>query len=157
MQNNINRSVDNSALVAKLINSGTTDNTAPSKSTAQKKKGGRPKSENKRSFDYKVSLTKEESEELLFRAQALETTPSHILRSFLTFKMPEPPKNTIIQKEQYLELSKLATNVNQIAHALNFSLKAGDMPKLNKSAIDELKRMIILIRSIQGEIVGGIA
>jgi hypothetical protein len=152
MQNNINRAVDNSALVAKLINSSTTDNTA-----TQKKKGGRPRSENKRSFDYKVSLTKEESDELLFRAKALETTPSHILRSFLMFKMPEPPKNTIIQKEQYLELSKLATNANQIAHALNISLKAGDMPKLNKSAIDQLKRLIILIRSIQGEIVGGIA
>jgi hypothetical protein len=37
------------------------------------------------------------------------------------------------------------------------ALKAGDMPKLNKSAIDELKRLIILIRSIQAEIVGGIA
>jgi hypothetical protein len=123
-----------------------------------KKKGGRPKSDNKRSFEYRVRLTQAESDELLFRAQVLETTPSDILRSFLTFKMPEPPKNTIIQKEQYLELSlKIATNVNQIAHALNFALKAGDMPKLNKSAIDELKRMIILIRSIQGEIVGGIS
>jgi hypothetical protein len=157
MQNNINRSVDNSALVAKLINSGTTDNTTPSESTVQKKKGGRPKLDNKRSFEYRVRLTQAESDELLFRAQVLETTPSDILRSFLTFKMPELPKNTVIQKEQYLELSKLATNINQIAHALNVALKAGDMPKLNKSAIDELKRLIILIRSIQGEIVGGIA
>jgi len=149
MPNNINRAVDNSAILAKLTNSSTTDKL--------KKKGGRPKSDNKRSFEYRVRLTQAESDELLFRAQVLETTPSDILRSFLTFKMPEPPKNTIIQKEQYLELSKIATNVNQIAHALNFALKSGDMPKLNKSAIDELKRMIILIRSIQGEIVGGIS
>jgi hypothetical protein len=148
MQNNINRAVDNSALVAKLI----ADNTAPSESTVQKKKGGRPKSENKRSFDYKVSLTKEESDELLFRAKTLETTPSHILRSFLTFKMPELPKNTIIQREQYLELARLANNINQIAHALNTQLKAGEAPRLSKDNVETLKRTVSAIRFIQSEL-----
>jgi hypothetical protein len=151
MQNNINRTVDNSALVAKLINENG-NSTQNNKSTVQKKKGGRPKSENKRSFDYKVSLTKEESDELLFRAQTLETTPSHILRSFLTFKMPEPPKNTIIQREQYLELSKLATNINQIAHALNIQLKAGEAPRLSKDNAETLKRTVSTIKFIQAEL-----
>jgi hypothetical protein len=154
MQNNvINRAVDNSALVAKLINNSTADNTTPSESTVQpKKKGGRPKSENKRSFDYKVSLTKEESDELLFRAKVLGVTPSHILRSFLTFKMPEPPKNTTIQREQYLELARLANNINQIAHALNTQLKAGEAPRLSKENGEILKRTVSAIKFIQAEL-----
>jgi len=144
MPNNINRAVDNSAILAKLTNSSTTDKS--------KKKVGRPKSDNKRSFEYRVRLTQAESEELLFRAQVLETTPSDILRSFLTFKMPELPKNTIIQREQYLELTRLATNINQIAHALNIQLKAGEAPRLSKDNGETLKRTVSAIRFIQSEL-----
>ena len=161
MLNNINRTSDNELLMSKLLgtttdkSSGDNNSAIDIKSIVQKKKGGRPKSENKRDFDYSVRLTKEESDELLFRARTLETSPSAILRSFLTFKMPELPKLNSIAREQYLELTKLSTNINQIAHALNVQLKAGNHEKLNKQAIEHLNRTIHLIREIQATLVKG--
>jgi hypothetical protein len=159
MLNNNNNTTDNSLLVAKLLGTNTdksgADNSCAT-DTVQKKKGGRPKSENKRDFDYRVRLTKEESDELLFRAKTLETSPSEILRSFLTFMMPEAPKLNLIAREQYRELTKLSININQIAHALNVQLKAGMHEKLNNQAIDHLKRTIYLIREIKSEIIKGV-
>jgi hypothetical protein len=124
----------------------------------KKNKGGRPKARNKRDHFYKVSLTKSEAEELEFRAKALGVTAADILRTFLTFEMPKQTaaSHTIIAREQYLELVKIGTNINQIAHALNVDGLKGNCPKLGEKGIKGLGDLNIKIGEIKKMLVNGV-
>lgn len=88
---------------------------------APKRKGGRPRCDPAavRSFTIGVRVTASEYNELRKKAHHMHMTPAQWLReAALTRRLPSAPV-AAINRDQYIELARLAANLNQLAHLAN--------------------------------------
>jgi len=87
----------------------------------RKSKGGRRKGDPAvvRSAVIGVRVSASEHEALCQRAAAMQMKPAQWLRTAaLTRRLPAPPV-AAINRAQYVELARLAANLNQLAHLAN--------------------------------------
>lgn len=92
--------------------------TAP---VAHKSKGGRPKGDPGavRSATIGVRVSADEYATLCQRAAHMHMAPAQWLReAALTRRLPSPPA-AAINRDQYVELARLAANLNQLTHLAN--------------------------------------
>lgn len=89
--------------------------------TERKGKGGRPKSDpaDVRTTTIGVRVSASEYAALRARAAQMHMSPARWLRdAALTRRLPSPPV-AAINREQYVELARLAANLNQLTHMAN--------------------------------------
>lgn len=95
-----------------------------------------------------VQVTATELEEIDRRATQLSLSRStYLQRAALARPLPRPVPP--INREQWVELARLAANLNQIAHAIN----AGTAPPVFEAA--SLRRLEELLIAVRAALLGG--
>ena len=95
--------------------------TAEAEVTPRKGRGGRPKGDPSavRASTIGVRVSADEYAALKAKAGQMGVTPAQWLReAALSRRLPSPPV-AAINREQYVELARLAANLNQLARAAN--------------------------------------
>lgn len=110
---------------------------------ARKSKGGRPKSDpaDVRIATIGVRVSSAEYVRLCERAAHMRMKPAQWLReAALTRRLPSPPV-AAINREQYVELARLAANLNQLTHLANEGRNVTIANGLLERLVDETRRL----------------
>ncbi len=119
---------------------------------SMKKKGGKPKTDKLRTISIGFRTTPEEAEEIKKRADIYSLRPGVYARiKSLEGRLPSTKKIPEINRQQYNDLGKLSSNLNQIAKACN----QGFISKVNGTELlIELNKIKDLLNSIRINISG---
>jgi len=110
------------------------------------KKGGRPKSDDPRINGVGFKCTAEEMEKLEKLAAEYQTTVGEFSRAkALGSRMPKVPVHKI-NVEKYQELSRLASNLNQLMRAVNKG-------KINNIDNDFVKKIYEEVSALRGNLI----
>ncbi len=119
---------------------------------APRRKGGRPRNDPAavRRVTIGVRVTAREYDELRNRAIHMHMTPAQWLReAALTRRLPSPPV-AAINREQYIELARLAANLNQLAHLANEGRCVTVADALLIRTADETRRLRLTLLGVNG-------
>ena len=117
---------------------------SPEKPKPAKGKGGRPKSKNPRTTFIQVRLTPEEKDRL--HDIAGPKGAAELMRSLALGKSPKIPRPVPeLNREAWVELSRLASNLNQLAYHAN---STGELkPDLHDALLDT-RSQLALVRAL---------
>ena len=111
--------------------------------SARKNKGGRPRSEAARTTQIMVRLTPEEKARI--HEIAGERGAAELMRSLALGRSPRIPRPVPeLNREAWLELSRAASNLNQLAHRAN----VGEVVASHEleGALDECRQLLADVR-----------
>jgi hypothetical protein len=95
----------------------------------------------KRTVRFALQLTPEEREELERRATSAGVNASTYLRAaFLERQLPQ--RTTALATDTYRELSRIGSNINQIARAANTTVKMGLPVNVNLDELEQLRQLL---------------
>lgn len=115
---------------------------------AKKNKGGRPKLENPRTTQIMVRVTPYERERI--RAMAGDRGAAELMRSLVLNRKPRLPLSVPeLNQSAWIELSRVASNLNQLAHHMNTggTASAPDLQQALARTLDELAKVRALLIS----------
>lgn len=118
----------------------------------RKSKGGRPKSDPAavRSQVIGVRVCASEYTALCVRAAALHITPSEWLRTAALSRRLPPPPVAAINRAQYVELARLAANLNQLTRLANEGRNVTIASDLLARLLAETQRLRLSLLGVPG-------
>jgi hypothetical protein len=121
--------------------------------TPRKSKGGRPKGDPAavRTITIGVRVSTGEYAALRERAAALHMTPSEWLRTAALSRRLPPPPVAAINRAQYVELARLAANLNQLTRLANEGQRVTIANGLLAQLLSETQRLRLSLLGVQGE------
>jgi hypothetical protein len=119
--------------------------------TARKAKGGRPKGDPAalRGATIGVRVSSSEHAALLERAARMHMSAAQWLRAAALTRALPPPPVAAINREQYVELARLASNLNQLTHLANEGSRVTVSDHLLLRLIDETRRLRRALLGVQ--------
>lgn len=122
--------------------------------TPRKSKGGRPKGDpaDVRTITIGVRVSPAEDALLSERAAYMQMKPAQWLReAALSRRLPSPPV-AAINREQYVELARLAANLNQLTRLANEGRKVTVADALLVRLLAETQRLRQALLGVKGDI-----
>ncbi|MYM75493.1 plasmid mobilization relaxosome protein MobC [Duganella sp. FT134W] len=122
-------------------------------SAPRKAKGGRPRGDPSavRTITIGVRVSSTEATLLCERAASMHMKPAQWLReAALSRRLPSPPV-AAINREQYVELARLAANLNQLTRLANEGQRVTVADGLLERLLSETQRLRLALLGVQGE------
>jgi hypothetical protein len=122
--------------------------------TPRKSKGGRPKGDpaDVRTITIGVRVSPAEEALLCERASYMQMKPAQWLReAALSRRLPSPPV-AAINREQYVELARLAANLNQLTRLANEGRKVTVADALLVRLLIETQRLRQALLGVKGDV-----
>lgn len=119
--------------------------------TPRKRQGGRPKGDPAavRGATIGVRVSATEHAALLERAARMQMRPAQWLRAAALARVLPPPPVAAINREHYVELARLASNLNQLTHLANEGGRVAVADALLQRLIAETRRLRLALLGVK--------
>ena len=119
--------------------------------TPRKRQGGRPKGDPAavRGATIGVRVSAAEHAALLERASRMQMRPAQWLRAAALARTLPPPPVAAINREHYVELARLASNLNQLTHLANEGGRVAVADALLQRLIAETRRLRLALLGVK--------
>lgn len=117
----------------------------------RKRQGGRPKGDPAavRGATIGVRVSATEHAALLERAARMQMRPAQWLRAAALARVLPPPPVAAINREHYVELARLASNLNQLTHLANEGGRVAVADALLQRLIAETRRLRLALLGVK--------